>query len=190
MAEVMTEERAASLNGLPVAALERIRGSVRDAPEQGLLAFETTSRWLGGLRSRTTVNGFEAGGQRLESRHIIDADEPRELLGSDTAPNPHELFLAGIGSCLAAVYAVQATELGIELRSLEIAVRGTLDVRGVLCLADVPPGSPELDIRVFVDALASPEQIRTLHRRVLATSPSFYHLTTAIQARTQLVLVG
>lgn len=133
-------------------------------------------------------HGFEAGGQRIERQHVVEADEPDQILGGDTAPNPQELFFSEIGSCLTAVYAVHASLLGIELRSLDVALRGTLDMRGVLCVADVPTGFPEVSCRVFVDADASPERIQALHARVLKASPNVYHLTSAVPARTQLVI--
>lgn len=176
------------LNGLPLDDLLAVPASLREAPETGLLTFETSTTWLGGFRSRTLVEGYEAGGQRIERRHQIDADEPLEVLGSDTAPNPQELLFSAIGSCLTAVYAGQASLLGITLRSMRVSLRGTLDMRGVLLLAEVPPGYPEVQCRVFVDADATPEQIQELHTRALAASPNLYHLTVAIPARTQLVL--
>jgi uncharacterized OsmC-like protein len=178
------------LNGLPLEQLQQIPGALREAPEQALLGFQTRTTWLGGLRSRSAVDGYVAGGQRIERRHAIEADEPVEVLGGDTAPNPQELLFSAIGACLTAVYAVNASLLGIELRSLEVELRGTLDMRGMLRLADVPMGFPEVSCRVFVDADAAPERIRELHDQVLATSPNFYHLTTAIPARTQLVIQG
>jgi uncharacterized OsmC-like protein len=175
-------------NGLPLIEFGQIPDALREAPEQGLLGFSTRTTWLGGLRSRSTIDGFEAGGQRIERRHVVDADEPLQVLGGDTAPNPQELFFSSIGACLTAVYAVHATMLGIELRSLKVELRGTLDMRGLLGLADVPMGFPEVDCRVYVDASATPEQIQELHARVLRASPNYYHLTTAIPARTQLVI--
>lgn len=182
--------RPTLFNGLPIAELQGIPAALAEAPEQGLLSFSTRTTWLGGLRSRSAIDGFEAGGQRIERRHVVDADEPVQILGGDSAPNPQELLFSAIGSCLTAVYAVHASLLGIELRSLVVELGGTLDMRGVLCVADVPTGFPEVNCRVFVDADATPEAIRDLHARVLKASPNYYHLTTAIPARTQLVIQG
>jgi uncharacterized OsmC-like protein len=178
------------LNGLPIDALRAIPAGLREAPETGLLTFETRTTWLGGLRSRTVVDGYEAGGQRIARRHVIDADEPVEVLGTDTAPNPQELLFSAMGSCLSAVYAVHASLLGITLRSVRVELRGTLDMRGVVLIADVAPGCPEVQCRVFVDADATPGQLQALHAKALAASPNIYHLTTAIAVRTQLVLEG
>lgn len=177
-----------SLNGLSVADLENAVRLVSEAPEMGVLTFETRTRWLGGMRSRSEVNGFVMGGQRIERRHVIESDEPLQILGHDEAANPQELFLSAVGACVSAIWAVQATKLGVVLRSLEVEMRGTLDMRGSLELADVPRGFPEVQCFVHVDADATPETLQEIHEAVQRTSPNFYHLTTAIPARAQLVL--
>src|SRR5687768_12260598 len=84
------------LNGLPIEQLQQIPAALREAPEQALLGFEIKTTWLGGLRSRSAVDGYVAGGQRIARRHVIEADEPVEVLGGDTAPNPQELLLSAI----------------------------------------------------------------------------------------------
>jgi uncharacterized OsmC-like protein len=184
------DDPSAALNGISLDALESAPETLAQAPEQGILSFQTRTRWLGGVRSRSEVAGLEAGGRRVERRHVIDADEPPQFFGGDSAPSPQELLLAGIGACLSATYAMQATVMGIELCSLEVEVRGTLDMRGALDLAEVRPGYPEVDIRVHVDAHATPAQIQLLHQQCMKSSPNFYQLTTAIPARTQLVIKG
>lgn len=181
---------ANTLNGLPLAELGAIPGALAEAPEQGILSFETHTKWLGGLRSRSQVEACEVGGERILRRHSIEADEPTQIFGTDSAPNPQELFLSAIGSCLSAIYAIHATMMGIELRSLEVELRGTLDMRGSLDLAAVPQGFPEVACRVHVEADAEPEQLQALHEKALKTSPNYYHLTSAIPARAQLVIRG
>jgi len=177
-----------TINGVSVPDLEQAMQLVSESPELGMLTFETRTRWLGGMRTRSEVSGYVMGGQPIARRHVIESDEPVEILGRDEAPNPQELFLSSVGACLSAIWAVQATKRGVVLRSLEIEMRGTLDMRGPLELADVPRGCPEVDCIVHVDADASPEMLQEIHEAVQRTSPNFYHLTTAIPARAQLVL--
>ncbi len=185
-----TAHTPTTLNGLPIAELGAIPAALADAPEQGILSFETRTTWLGGARSRSEVEACEVAGERILRRHSIEADEPVQIFGTDTAPNPQELFLSAIGACLTAMYAVHATIMGIELRSLEVELRGTLDIRGSLDLAPVPQGFPEVSCRVHVQADADPKQLQALHEQVLKTSPNYYHLTSAIPAGVQLVIRG
>jgi uncharacterized OsmC-like protein len=178
------------INGVPLAGLAEVIEALGDSPAQGVLTFETRTHWLGGMRTRTVVDGFEMGGQRIPRSHVIECDEPEQVFGTDQAANPQELLLGAVGSCLSAIWAVQAAKAGVELDSLEIHMRGTLDMRGPLELADVPQGFPEVSCIVHVKADASPEQLQAIHDAVQRTSPNFYHLTTAIPARAQLVMGG
>jgi uncharacterized OsmC-like protein len=187
---VPADRRSPALNGISLSALEDTPEHLAQAPEQGILTFQTRTRWLGGVRSRSEVDGLEAGGQRVERTHVIESDEPAQFFGTDTAPSPQELLLAGIGACISATYAMQATLMGIELVSLEVELRGTLDLRRALDLAEDLRGYPEVGIRVHVDAHATPAQIQVLHQQCLKRSPNFYQLTTAVPARTQLVIKG
>lgn len=180
----------ARFNGVAVADLEQAIDAIRETPEVGILTFETRTHWLGGMRTRSEVTGFVMGGQAIERRHTIECDEPLQILGNDEAPNPQELFLSAVGSCVSAIWAIQATKVGVTLRSLEVHMRGTLDMRGPLELADVPRGFPEVECIIHVDADATPETMQEIHEAVQRTSPNFYHLTTAIPARAQLVLRG
>jgi uncharacterized OsmC-like protein len=176
------------INGLPLAGLQEVVDTLGEAPEQGVLTFETRTRWLGGMRTRSEVEAFEMGGQRIERTHVIECDEPQQIFGHDEAASPQELLLGAVGSCMSAIWAVQATMAGIELRSLEVHMRGTLDMRGSLELANVPQGFPEVTCIVRVDADASAQQLQEIHDKVQKTSPNFYNLTTAIPARAQLVV--
>lgn len=182
------KEVKAELNGIDLAAFSKIPEIFTEAPEQAVVRFETRTHWLGGVRCRSEVRAFEMGGTRIEREFAIESDEPPQIMGQDTAPNPQELFLSAIGSCLAAIYALHATAMGIELLSLDVDLEGTIDLRGSLQLADVPNGFPELSCRVHVAADAAPDVIQALHEKALATSPNYYHLTRAIPARAQLVI--
>ncbi len=75
--------------------------------------------------------------------HIILADEPEEILGSNEAPNPQELLMAALNACMTVGYVAGAAKRGISLHRLEIETKGTLDLRGFFALSDaVPPGYP------------------------------------------------
>src|SRR5512136_2351234 len=76
---------------------------------------------------RSEVRGF-----------TVPIDEPRELGGNDTAPNPVELLLAALGGCQEIVYRAFAAVLGIEIDRIEVHAKGILDLHGFLGLAEVP----------------------------------------------------
>lgn len=74
------------------------------------------TRWTGGMRAVTEVGEFE-----------IVVDEPEAHGGTDSGPQPTDLLLASVGSCLALSMAWVARRRGVELLGLEVTVTGTYD---------------------------------------------------------------
>lgn len=54
-------------------------------------------------------------------------DEPKDLGGSDLAPNPVEYVLAAFAGCLNIVGCLVAKEMGFEIKDLKIDISGDLD---------------------------------------------------------------
>ena len=107
-----------------------------------------TTWWTGQTRSETMVDGYSVAGQHIARTHKILADEPCELLGGDSAPNPQELLMAAFNACITVGYVAGASLQGITLESLEIRTRGNR-LRGFLGLSDtVPPGYEEIEYEV------------------------------------------
>lgn len=92
----------------------------------------------------------------------VHIDEPRELGGNDSAPNPVELLLAALGGCQEIVYRAFAAVLGIEIDSIEVHAKGYLDLHGFLGLADVQAGFTNISFTTRIVSSASPESIRQL----------------------------
>ena len=74
------------------------------------------ARWDGGMRAVVRAGEFQ-----------VVADEPHSAGGSDTGPQPTDLFLASIASCFALAMAWAAGKRGVELPSLQVRVTGTYD---------------------------------------------------------------
>jgi uncharacterized OsmC-like protein len=84
----------------------------------------------------------------------ITMDEPPELGGTDTGPNPVELLLAALGGCQEIVYRAYAAVMGLQIDRIEVKAKGYLDLRGLLNLADVPSGFSEI---IFETTIVSDE---------------------------------
>ena len=80
------------VNGIDLDALGEATEAVKQDPANGIVAFRVRTEWTGQARSETTIDSCTLGGERIERRHKIVADEPYELLGTDSAPNPQELL--------------------------------------------------------------------------------------------------
>ena len=132
---------APHVNGLDLGALGEMVEAIGKDASLAKAGFQVTTRWAGQTRSESVVEAFTLGGQRLERQHRIVADEPCELLGTDSAPNPQELLMAAFNACIMVGYVAGAATRGVRLDSVEIRTRGTLDLRGFLGLRDdVAPG--------------------------------------------------
>jgi uncharacterized OsmC-like protein len=154
---------------------------VKADPAKGAARFTVTTRWSGQTRSETTIESYELAGETIDRRFKVVADEPTELLGMNTAPNPQELLMTALNACMAVGYVAQASVHGIELHRLEIETSGELDLRGFLGLDEaIPPGYRQLDYTVRISGAGTAEQFREIHQAVMKTSPNFFNLNQPI----------
>jgi uncharacterized OsmC-like protein len=180
MTDLMTAT-APHLNGIDLPALGEFVEQVKADPAKATVRFKVTTRWSGQTRSETTIDGYELAGEAIDRRFKVVADEPSELLGTDTAPNPQELLMTALNACMAVGYVAQASVHGIELRTLEIETSGELDLRGFLGLDEaIPPGYRQLDYTVRIGGDGTAEQFREIHQAVMKTSPNVFNLNQPI----------
>jgi uncharacterized OsmC-like protein len=177
-------------NGLDLAALGAVVDAIENDPSQALVGFDVTTRWTGQTRSETTVEGYTMAGERITRTHKIVADEPCELLGGDSAPNPQELLMAAFNACITVGYVAGASLKGIALDSLEIKTRGELDLRGFLGLSDeVAPGYESIAYEVKIKGDGTPDQFEEIHENVLKTSPNYFNISRPIRVDATLTVV-
>jgi putative redox protein len=72
------------------------------------------TRWTGGMRAVTDVDGFE-----------IVVDEPETHGGTGTGPQPTDLLLTSVATCIALSIAFVAKKRRVELLGLDVNVVGT-----------------------------------------------------------------
>ncbi|WP_238475462.1 OsmC family protein [Sphingomonas cavernae] len=179
MTETMTRNQ---VNGLDLDALEAMVEEIRADSANATVSFRVTTRWTGQTRSESVIEGYEIAGQKVERRFKIVADEPTELLGGNSAPNPQELLMTALNACMMVGYVANAALHGIELTSVEIDTHGSLDLRGFLGLDDdVPPGYRQIDYTVRIAGPGTPEQFEAIHQAVMKTSPNFFNLNQPIR---------
>jgi len=171
-----------NVNGIDLDALGEMVEDIRADPAIATVGFHVTTRWTGQTRSESTVEGYTLGGRRIDRRFKIVADEPIELLGQNSAPNPQELLMSALNACMMVGYVANAALHGIALSAVEIDTRGTLDLHGFLGLDDdVPPGYRQIDYTVRIAGDGTPEQFEAIHQAVMKTSPNFFNLNQPIR---------
>lgn len=55
--------------------------------------------------------------------HVLGADEPAELGGRNTGPDPYELLLSGLGACTAMTLRMYAARHKMPLERVEVRLR-------------------------------------------------------------------
>jgi uncharacterized OsmC-like protein len=177
------------VNGIDLGALGQTVEAVQKDPSRAAVGFDVTTRWTGQTRSETTVEAYRIGGGRVVRRHKIVADEPTELLGADSGPNPQELLMAAFNACITVGYVAGASVRGISLDSLEIRTCGELDLRGFLGLDDqVPAGYESIDYEVLIKGDGTPEQFEEIHQAVIRTSPNYFNISRPVPVNATLTV--
>ncbi len=169
-------------NGIDVAALQQFAKGVAEDASKGSAKFNVKTKWEHQTRSVATVSHYSLGGIKHQRHFEIAADEPVELLGQNSAPNPQELLLAALNACMTVGYVVNAAAMGITVHSLEIETDGELDLRGFLGLDEsVNPGYDEVSYVVRLQADAPAEKLEELHKLVTKTSVNLANFSKAIR---------
>ena len=182
----VSEERT---NGLDLAALGQVIEDIKADPAKAQVGFRVTSRWQGQTRSETSVDSWMIAGEEKARGFKVVVDEPLELLGENTAPNPQEMLMAALNACITVGYVVGAAVRGITLDSLEIETAGELDLRGFLGIDDtVPAGYETIRYTVRMKGNGTPEQFDEIHRNVIATSPNYFNVSRPIEIDATLVV--
>ena len=186
----MTTQQAL-LNGIDTETLGTVCEHISADRELGHVHFATNTRWAGGTRTETELESLILNGESVERRHSLATDEPKELLGGDTAANPQELLMAGLAGCMMVGFVAGCSVQGIELKSVEIKAKTSLDLRGFLALDEkVIPGVAGIDYEIHVEGNGTAEQFEAIHQHVLATSPNFYNLSQPIAVQGSVVLAS
>lgn len=147
----------------------------------------------GAARVRVAVTAEVTDGMRCETvarGHLVAADEPRSLGGTDSAQSPVELLLTSLATCQAVTYRLWAAELGVALDAVAVEVEGRIDLRGFLGLAEVPAGYESVGIRVTITGPEPAARYRELAEAVDRHCPVFDVLSRPVPVTRELAVAG
>lgn len=184
-----TEKKADRINGVKVATIHKLVEDVKRDPANALTRWGVTTRWVGGAVSETQVSACEVSGKRIARDFKIRIDEPVELAGTNTQPNPQEYLLAAFNACMMVGYVANCSLQGIELESCQIESKGDIDLRGFLGLdPNVKPGYDQIHYTVRIKGNGTPEQFERIHNTVIATSPNRFNIANPIRLTSELIV--
>jgi uncharacterized OsmC-like protein len=152
-------------NGVNVEALLAAREALRSAPQAARFTWRASCKWQNGTHSQTSVSGFHGLGeeQKHKTEFSFEADHPEIFASEDLGITPVEYVLVGLASCLTAGVAAVAQNRGIQLRSVEAKLEGTMDIQGILGIdSDVRNGYDDIKVTFNIDADASKKDIEAL----------------------------
>jgi uncharacterized OsmC-like protein len=152
-------------NGVNVDALLAAREALKGAPEAAKFKWRATCKWQNGTHSRTMIQNFHGLGteQKHRTEFTFDADHPEIFASEDLGATPVEFVLVGLASCLTAGVAAVAQNRGIQLKSVEAKLEGSMDIQGILGIdSDVRNGYDDIKVTFKIDADASKKDIEAL----------------------------
>ena len=156
---------ATANNGVNVQALLDARQVLKGAPEAAKFTWRASCKWQDGVHSQTSVQGFHGLGQEQQHKTEtkFEADHPEIFAAKDNGITPIEYVLVGLASCLTAGVAAVAQNRGIQLRSVESQLEGTMDIRGILGVdPDVRNGYDDIKVTFKIDADAPKKDIEAI----------------------------
>lgn len=177
-----------NINGIDLDALGRMVELIKNDETKGFVRFKLASSWKGQARSEARVKSYVINGVEVPREFSIVADEPLELLGQNSAPNPQELLMAAFNACIMVGYVANAAVMGVALDNVEIETDGELNLRGFLGIDEnVKPGYDSIRCRVRLTGNGTPEQYRAIHEQVVKTSPNYFNVAQPIHIDAALV---
>ncbi|KAI9129827.1 OsmC family protein (plasmid) [Acaryochloris sp. CCMEE 5410] len=183
----MNTQQLQTLNGYDPNELKGIADAVASDPKQANITFQVSTAWVDGPRSISRVKSYEWGNETYDRDFTLVIDEPEEVGGTNLGPNPQEVLLSAINSCLLATFTELCTVEGIQLEKVEIVSRGHLDLRGFFGLdASISPGYQSLDWTLIVKGDASAEQFQQIYEATITASPNLWNMAHPVTLVPQL----
>ncbi len=173
-------ENIKALETIDAQGLEDLREKVKEKPE----AAQRT------LKAQTVCQGAMVNHTYIRDLDPMVIDEPPNLLGTDTAPNPSEAALGALGSCISVGLMSGATARGITLYEISIELEGDIDTAAVWGTGntgeDISAGFTAVRVKTTLKGDASPEELADLEQTAVKWSPVVNTFTNPVEFSTEL----
>src|SRR5262249_23942501 len=177
-----------NINGIDLGGLTKLVEQIKNDGTKGFVRFKVATAWKGQTRSEARVKSFVFDGTEIPRNFSIVADEPPELLGQNSAPNPQELLMAAFNACIMVGYVANAAVMGVTLENVEIATDGELNLRGFLGIdPNVKPGYDSNSYRLRMNGNGTREQYQAIQEQVVTTSPNYFNIAQAVHVAATLL---
>ena len=177
-------------NGVNVQALLGAREALSASPEAAQFTWRASCTWRNGTHSHSTVAGFTGLGAEQQHRatYEFDVDHPECFASEDNGATPVEYVLVGLVGCLTAGVAAVAQNRGVQLRSVEAKLEGSMDIQGILGMdRDVRNGYDDIKVTFHIDADASKQDIEAIVAQSQKRSAVYDIITNPTQVSVEVV---
>ncbi|WP_199610406.1 OsmC family protein [Flocculibacter collagenilyticus] len=169
-------------NSIPLSALSEFTNEVKALPEEGVVQYGVELNWESGTRSRAKALPMAVGPHVVSRDFEWTIDEPRQLMGSNHAPNPQEYLLSGLGACILVGFTVGASIMEIQLESLKVTVQGELNLAGFLGVDSCASvGFKRINYQIDVSGTGTDEQFELLRKQAVAHSPNAMSMMNGVE---------
>jgi uncharacterized OsmC-like protein len=163
---IMNSNDVNSRNGLNLEQMVQTIGAIEQNPGIAQFEFRASNQWISGGENRSTIKGFFGACVEDESREVAfeyTNGEPPVLLGNNEGANPVEYLLHALAGCVTTTTVLHAAARGITVHKLSTALKGNIDLQGLLGMDDsVPVGYESIQIKMDIEADCSEEELEDL----------------------------
>jgi uncharacterized OsmC-like protein len=176
-------------NSISVSALSEYVNEITEFPAEGIAKYGVELNWETGTRSRVKALTMEIGPHVVSRDFEWTIDEPRQLLGTNQAPNPQEYLLSGMGACILVGFTVGASIMEVQLESLKVTVKGELNLAGFLGVDESAPiGFKTINYLIEVSGDGTAEQFEQLREKAISHSPNAMTIMKGADLQGELVI--
>ena len=120
-------------------AISNIISGIKDNPDAAKATFQVSSKLEEGFQAEIDARNFH-----------FTSDEPQELGGTNKGPNPVEYVLGALAACQEIAVKTYASQLDIDVESVEVKAEGDIDLHGFLALSEERPGFKEVSYKTTI----------------------------------------
>ena len=170
------------LNDINIEGLDAYINVISENPKEAIVTYGITAKWLGGVKTQIQTHNQNVGSKEIVKVFKFSIDEPAELLGNNINPTPQDYLFGGLAGCMMVGFVVGATKKGIKLDSVELKIKGNLNLRGFLNVdKDVPIGFDKIGFDYEVKGDGTQSDYDEIIRNVQHFSPNYRTISDAVQ---------
>ena len=159
------------MNNINFSAVEQTAKAIQADPSLKMRSWHADIEWQDGVKNEVKIRDFAK----------FQMDEPQPLGGTDTAPNPVEMLIAAAGSCFAITFQVMASQNGVKLEAMNVAIDADLNAAVFLGLEEGEGGVLNPSITVEVKSDASKETLEKIAGMAKSKSPVLESLRASVK---------